>query len=255
MSAETRALLMASEICLTVGRSIPHDEIFLQNGAVRRGCFMRVPVCAFGRMAVGAVRAVHGNRCAIEHEIFAFLIEHREAIQAQRIAQEIDRRLRLLDYSQERIGVGNGNGASFRAPAEVAKKKLQLLREVFRGGQFLRDFARRETGQDVASISLAMEQHSLEDVLPEIDPNDRVTALGHGAAVPCSGKRADIAAFPAFHERRCFAVALFPVQLGDFRRPNSAIRDRCRRAVAEKLTCLDDRHHFRRHHFFPSRIT
>ncbi len=43
------------------------------------------------------------DRRAIEHEIFAFLVENREAVESQRAAEQFDRRVRLFDDAQKRV--------------------------------------------------------------------------------------------------------------------------------------------------------
>ena len=70
-----------------------------------------------------------GHRRAIEHEIFAFLVQDREAVEAKGVAEQIDRRVRLLDDAEERFGIGNRDGAAFGAAAQFLEQKLELLRE------------------------------------------------------------------------------------------------------------------------------
>ena len=143
----------------------------------------------------GAVRGLGGKQRAIEHKIFAFLVQDHEAVEPKGIAQKVDGGIRLFDDAEERFGIGNRDGAAFGAAAEVLEQELELLREFFRGGQFLGDFPGGVAGQDKPVVALSLEQDSFEDVFPQIDPKDRISASRHDAAIPCSGNRADSPVF------------------------------------------------------------
>jgi hypothetical protein len=127
-----------------------------------------------------AIRALRHHGGAIEDEIFALLVQNRQAVETERIAQQVDRRIRLLDDAEERSGVRNGDRAYFGAAAEVLEQKFQLLGELFRGVEFFRDFARSIARQNKSFVTFSLEQDSLENVLSEIDSKYRVSAPRHG---------------------------------------------------------------------------
>jgi hypothetical protein len=141
---------------------------------------------------------VRGNWCAIEDEVFAFLIQNCESVETKCVAEKIDRCLRLLDNAEKGTRIGHADGAGFRAAAEVLDEKFQLLGKIICGRQFLRHFARRVIRKDVTGVTLPLKQDAFEDMLAEIDANDRVAALSHDAVIPCSGKCADSGGLPAF---------------------------------------------------------
>ena len=112
------------------------------------------------------------DRRAIEHEILAFLIEDREAVEAQGAAQQFDRRGRLLDDAKKRVRIGSGDGATFRAAAHFLEEKFDLLREIVRGGDSFRHRTRSVIGQDKTLVAFALQEHTFEDMFAEIDAND-----------------------------------------------------------------------------------
>ena len=84
ISAETRVLFTASDICFTTGRSKPANQIFgLEHHAALDRNASRL---TFGPGAIGtaSIAIGCGHRSTIENEVFALLIEHGETIQPQR---------------------------------------------------------------------------------------------------------------------------------------------------------------------------
>src|SRR3954454_22729282 len=117
---------------------------------------------------------------AIEDEFFAILIEDHETVEPQCAPQQFDWCLRLFDNSQERVGIGDRERAGFAAAAEFLEQRLQLLREVVRTRQLMRDFALRVVRQDVTRVAFALENYALEGVLSEVDADNRIASLCHG---------------------------------------------------------------------------
>jgi hypothetical protein len=101
----------------------------------------------------------------IEHEVSALLIENGKTVQAQRVAEKIDGCIGLLDNTQERSRIGNSKGVSLGAPAEVAQKQFDLLRQFLCRLDFFRNFARRKAGQDKTRITLSAKRDSFEDTI------------------------------------------------------------------------------------------
>src|SRR5881275_2207460 len=131
-----------------------------------------------------------GNRRDIEHEVFTFLIQHRQSVESQCVPKQIDRRVRLLDDAQNRARIRNRERASFGAAAQIAKELFELSGKVLGRVKFLRDRSRREVCQNKARIASAPKSNAFEDVLSQIDADNRICAFRHDAAASCSGKRA-----------------------------------------------------------------
>ena len=119
---------------------------------------------------------------AIENEILALLVENGEAVEPKGVAQKIDRSVRLFDDTKERCGIGNSDGATFRATSQVLQQELEMLGEVLGRFQILRHFTRGVAGQHEAIVALSLKENALEDVLAKIDAKDRVSAARHDAA-------------------------------------------------------------------------
>ena len=93
----------------------------------------------------------------------------------------------LLDDAEQRSRVRNRDGATFGPAAEVLEQKLELLGEFFRRLEFFGDFARGVAGQDKSVIALSLEQDSFENVLSEVDANNRIAAPRHGGVLHIAG--------------------------------------------------------------------
>src|SRR5438270_10305935 len=120
-------------------------------------------------MAICAVRFAsnrfldHGS--AIQDKILTFLVQDSEAVESQRISKQIDWRIGLFDNTEERAGVGNRNGTTLGAAAEIFKEQFELLRQVIRGQEIFGHLARGVAGQNEALVALPLEKDSFEDVL------------------------------------------------------------------------------------------
>src|SRR2546423_14280610 len=127
-----------------------------------------IQIFASRSISVGAIDGVaisffRQNRRAIQDEVFAFLIQNGEPVEPKRVAEQIDRRVGLLDNAEEYGRIGNRDGAAFGAAAEFLEQKFELLREFFRRFQFLRHLARGVAGQDKAVVAFSLQKNALED--------------------------------------------------------------------------------------------
>ncbi len=118
------------------------------------------------------------------------ILRRRCWVQSQRGSEQIERRIRLFDDSQNRRGIGDGERARFASATEFPQKLFELAGEIFRRSKFLRDRTRREAGENEARIAFAPKSYTLKDVLSQIDADNRIRAFRHDARRPCSGKRA-----------------------------------------------------------------
>jgi hypothetical protein len=93
----------------------------------------------------------------------------------------------LFDDAEQRSRIRNGYRATLGPAAEVLEQKLELLGEIFRRCELFGDFARGVTGQDKSVIALSLEQNSFENVLPEVDADNRIAAPRHGGVLHIAG--------------------------------------------------------------------
>src|SRR4051794_20390208 len=204
-------------------------------------CVLRLRTVAIRAIRCRSIRFFDDRR-AIENEILAFLVQDSEAIEPQGIAKKIDRRIGLFDNPEQRSRVGNRNGATFGAAAEIFEKQFELLGQVVRRCEIFRHFARRVAGQDEALVALSLEENSFEDVLTEIDANYRISAPRHGGGLDIAGSVPGISLL-------CPGIA--PYTSGKV--AACRLTDRVF-AISKETPLLDQAAHFGWDHRFPCRI-